>query len=196
MKNKVKLPIFSLILLTVSVYGQTKTDDPKNMDAGIIFGRSHAYMLKAPKDWVMDNQSGVSQGIQAVFYPKGSSWNKGAVVMYTNVMLKANEKQSLQELIDQDIRGFKQNSPNLKIEDGEILTLEKGKSAVVKKFSNDANGNYESVAYIDETKVAVIIVLTSRSKKDFETSLSAFRELVASYSFVTDKVTIKNQPPK
>ena len=192
MKNKVTSLIFSLILLTVSIYAQTKTDDPKSIGTGIIYGQNHAYMLTAPKDWVMDNQSGVSQGIHAVFYPKGSSWNKGIVVMYTNVMAKANEKQSLQDLIDQDIRGFKQNSPNLKIEDGETLTLEKGKSAVVKKFSNDANGNYESVAYISESKVAVIIVLTSRSKKDYEASLSAFRELVASYLFVTDNMTIKN----
>lgn len=192
MKNKVTSLIFSLILLTVSVYAQTKTDDPKNIGTGIIYGRNHAYILKAPKDWVMDNQSGVSQGIHAVFYPKGSSWDKGTAVMYTNVMAKASEKQSLQDLIDEDIRGFKQNSPNLKVEDGETLTLEKGKSAVVKKFTNDANGNYESVAYINEPKVAVIIVLTSRSKKDYEASLAAFRELVASYLFVTDNVTIKN----
>ncbi|MGB7203627.1 MAG: hypothetical protein WBD16_15375 [Pyrinomonadaceae bacterium] len=192
MKKKLTWLVLSLFLSTVSVHAQTKTDEPKNIATGVIFGRNHAYMLKAPKGWVMDNQSGVSQGLHAVFYPKGSSWDKGIAVMYTNVMAKANEKQSLEDLVDQDIRRFKQNSPNLKIEEGETLTLEKGKSAVVKKFSSDTNGNYETVAYINESKVAVIIVLTSRSKKDYEASLSAFRELVTSYLFITDNVTIKN----
>ena len=34
---------------------------------GIIFGKDHAYVLTAPKGWVLDNQSGVDQGIHAVF---------------------------------------------------------------------------------------------------------------------------------
>lgn len=192
MKKSVIWLLLLFGLVTSSNYAQKKIDDPTNIGTGIIYGRDHAYMLTAPKDWVMDNQSGVSQGLHAVFYPKGSSWGKGIVVLYTNVLGKANEKQSLQDLIDGDVRGFKQNSPNLKIEDGETIALEKGKSAVIKNFSNDANGNYESVAYINEPKVAVIIVLSSRSKKDYETSQSAFRELIASYVFVSDKVTIKN----
>ena len=41
---------------------------------------------------------------------------------------------------------------------------------------------------IEEEKVVVLIILTSRTKKDFESSLSAFQELVGSYLFLTDKV--------
>lgn len=191
MKKCLAIFLLLLALLTASVCAQTQPDDSKNIGSGIIYGRYHSYMLTAPKGWVMDNQSGVSQELYAVFYPKGSSWAKGSVVMYTNVLAKTNEEQSLQGVISEDIQRFKQTSPDLKVGEGGTLPLKHEKSAVVKTFSNDAYGSYESVAYINESKVVVIVVLTARSKKDHDASLPAFRELVASYFFITDKVTIE-----
>ena len=126
-----------------------------------------------------------------VFYPKCSSWAKGIAGMYANVMVKKNDKQTVNDIIKEDIDGFKANSPTLKVEDGKAIDLGKGKTAIIKYFSNDSHGNYEALAYINEAKVVVLIVLTSKTKKDFDSSLSAFQELVGTYFFVTDKVTIQ-----
>lgn len=174
---------FAIAIFCISAYAQIKDDSPK---AGMIYGEDHAYLLAAPKGWVMDNQSGKSDGLQAVFYPEGSSWAGGAAVMYTNVLGKSSEKQPIKEIIDGDIADFKQNSATLKVDDAKMIDLGKGKSAVVKYFSGDAHGNFEAIAYIDEAKLVVIVVLSARNKKEFDASLPAFEELTKSYSFLTD----------
>src|SRR6184192_582796 len=110
--TKPLLILLAIVCVSISASAQKNEDDSKSMNAGMIFGRNHAYVLSAPKGWVMDNESGVSQGLHAVFYPKGSSWGKGVVVMYTNVMEK-RDKQTVDDVIKNDIADFKANSPNL-----------------------------------------------------------------------------------
>ena len=165
-----------------------KNESNKDSNSGIIYGKNHAYALTAPKGWVLDNKSGVSQGLHAVFYPQNSSWKDGVSVMYANVWEKKSAEQTVNVIITSDIAEFKKKSPDLKVEDAKAIELGKGKTATVRHFSNDTNGNSEAIAYIEEEKVVVLIILTSRTKKDFESSLSAFQELVGSYSFLTDKV--------
>src|ERR1017187_9021755 len=72
----------------------------KNLNSGLIYGKNHAYWLTAPKGWILDNKSGVSQGLFAVFYPQGSSWAKSSVVMYTNTSSKEEKGQeTLRQMI-------------------------------------------------------------------------------------------------
>ena len=112
--------------------------------------------------------------------------------MYASVWVKDNVKQTVEDVISSDIAKFKAASPGLKVEGAESVKLERGKQAILKHFSSDAKDqNFEAIAYIDEGKTVVLVVLTSRTKKDFDSSLSAFRELVGSYMFLTDKVVIQ-----
>ncbi len=184
--------ILVLLLLCISASAQKKDETNQDSNTGIIYGKNHAYALTAPKGWVLDNKNGVKQGLHAVFYPRGSSWSDGVAVMYANVWQKESATQTVQDIIDSDIQKFKENVPDLKVENAEAIELEKDKTATVKYFTSDANGqNFEAIAYINEEKLVVLIVLTSRTKKDFEKSLPAFRELVGSYLFLTDKVVIE-----
>ena len=63
--------------------------------------------------------------------------------------------------------------------------------AVVKCFAKDRRGNYDACAYIDEPKTVVFIIINSRDRNGFENSWGAFKALVGSYEFFTDKVTIQ-----
>jgi hypothetical protein len=181
-----------LMILCSSAHAQEKS---QKGDSGIIYGENHAFTLTAPKGWVLDNTSGRTQGLQAVFYPEGSSWQKGAVVMYANVYQKKDiKKESLETVIAGDVAEYKNRSAELSVTDAEPLTTTKdkrvkGKKATIKYFTGDAHGNDEAVAYIDEGKVVVMLVLSARNKKDFESSLPAFKELVGSYFFLGNKVT-------
>ena len=178
------------ILCCVNYLAQEKGADNQGFKSGIIYGKDHAFGLRAPKDWIMDNTSGVKQGLHAVFYPKGSSWGNGEVVMYANVNHKGEaKKDSFEKIVADDIAAYKTHSSNIKVMDADPLPTANGKNALVKYFSGDINGNYEAVAYVDEEKFIVILVLTSKTKSGFESSLPAFKELVASYLFITDKVT-------
>jgi len=163
-------------------------------DSGIIYGKNYSFALSAPKGWVLDTTSGRQQGLQAVFYPNGSSWKNGAAVMYASVVQKTDPtKESLESVIANDVAGFKKDSPNLKIVDADaILTRtdarSKDKKATVRHFTGDSNGNSEAVAYVDEGNLVVMLVLSARSQKDFDGSLPAFKEFVGSYFFLGAKV--------
>ncbi len=159
-------------------------------DSGIIDGKNYSFTLTAPKGWVLDNTSGRGQGLQAVFYPKGSSWKNGASVMYANVYQKMDPiKESLQTVIANDVAEYKKNSADLKVADAESIPTRtdaraKDKKAMIKYYTGDRNANSEAVAYIDEGNVVVMLVLTARMKGDFDSSLPAFKELIGSYFFL------------
>ena len=178
------------LLCCVNYLAQEKGGETEGFKSGIIYGKDHAFGLRAPKDWVLDSTSGLRDGLHAVFYPQGSSWGSGEVVMYVNVNHKGEAKQdSFEKLVADDIAAYKKHSPNVKVTEAEPLPTARGKKALVKYYSGDNNRNYEAVAYVDEDKVVVFLVLTSKTKSGFESSLPAFKELISSYFFVTDNVT-------
>lgn len=77
-----KLALIFLLMIAESGIAQNKPEAAKEANSGLIFGKNHAFVLTAPTGWVLDNKSGVTQGLQAVFFPAGSSWKDGAAVMY------------------------------------------------------------------------------------------------------------------
>lgn len=186
MKKGITLLMFSIV--SFFILGQ----DEKNMNSGIIYGKNFAYSLTAPDGWVLDNTSGVRDGFDAVFYKKGGSWSKSLAVMYTNTAsLEVKAHQSLDLLIKYDNDDFIKNYPDILITNGEDIVLRDGNLAKVKYLYGKSYKNYEAVAYIDAGKTCILIVLSSRSKDEYESSLTAFVNLVKSYWFMTDKVQNK-----
>src|SRR4030088_993829 len=95
-----KFLAFVLLLVLCSIsQAQQNTQKPADNNSGIIYGQDHVFVLTAPKGWVLDNKSGVSQGLQAVFYPEGSSWKSGTVVMYANAYHKRNATEETLEKV-------------------------------------------------------------------------------------------------
>jgi hypothetical protein len=187
-----------LILLTAVAFifftaaAQDKKQDDRDANSGMLYGPDYTFVVKAPKGWVLDNESARRQGIDAVFYPVGSSWKNSAAVMYVGIGRKQDAKDTLEGVISRDIADFKKASPDLKVSDGEALPLARGKErVVVKHFIAEQQRSHEAVVYIEESKVVVMIVLSSKTKADFDSSLPALKELVASYFFLTDSPTIQ-----
>jgi len=184
------------ILLMVVCFGLLAFEVPAAaFKGGIVHGEQHAFLIEAPPGWVLDNQSGVSQGLNAVFYPKGSSWSEASAVMYASMAGKKKEGlNTVQEVIDHDLAKFKRGNPKITMTKGRPIKTADGKTAQVCLFRGDQWGNQEAVAYINEKNVVAILVLSSRSQSDFQKSLPAFEKLVASYRFYTDKVQIQQKP--
>jgi hypothetical protein len=176
------------VLLCSAIAAQDNKHAGDDENSGIIYGADHAFVLTAPDGWVLDNASGVSQGLHAVFYPKGSSWKASSVVMYANVVHKKSEKDALETIVESDVADFKRQSPGMKVEDAEAPSGS-GKNVLVKYFVDD--NSHEAVAYIGESKVIVMLVLNARTKKGFDDALPAFRQLISSYHFLGDKVIAK-----
>ena len=170
----------------VAAQADKRTGDDAN--SGIVYGADHAFALTAPDGWVLDNASGVAQGLHAVFYPKGSSWKASPVVMYANVVHKKSEKDALETIIESDVADFKRQSPGMKVEDAEAPSGS-GKNVRVKYFVDD--DSHEAVAYIGESKVVVMLVLNAKTREGFDGALPAFRQLISSYHFLGGKVIAK-----
>lgn len=152
------------------------------------------FVLTAPKGWVLDNKSGVSQGLQAVFYPQGSSWKSGTIVMHANAYHKRNAtEETLETVVAGDVTEFKKKSEKLRVVEAAPLPTRKDKKAVARYFDGDTFGNSEAIAYLDEGKVVVMLVLSARTKKEFEMAMPAFNELVSSHLFLGDKVKFKSK---
>lgn len=181
-----KLTILLVLLsFKLMIFGQD------HMKTGIIYGENHVYSLTAPDGWVLDNNSGVSQGIYAVFYREGESWEKAETVMYTNTAsLEDRAHKTLDQLIKYDLDNFKKEYSDILIIDAKDIVIKENVIAKVKYLSGKSYGNYESIAYINGGKTGVMIIVSSRTKQGFDNSLLAFESLVKSYFFMTDQMII------
>lgn len=192
MKRIVSFAVMSIAFAFVSL-AQESPSVPKGGNTGILYGENHAYSLTAPQGWVLDNQAGVDQGIHAVFYPVGFSWAKAPAVMYTSVWMKDAENPTLKAIMENDVKAFNERAENLKVTEAPDIGIGKDKKALVRYFTGDVHGNFEAIAYIDEEKLVVLVVLSSNNSKDFESTKRAFESLVKSYYFLTANVVIEKK---
>lgn len=187
--------IVKIILVTVVLFLMPANTSYSKEEGGggILYGKNFSYIISAPKGWVFDNESGASQGLHAVIYPKGKSWENAPAAIYSKGAQK-KEGETITKFINNDFEDFKKNSPNIKMDDYSKITTGDNREAVVKMFSNDKWGNYELVAYIDMPKAIGVIVLTSRDKKSFDNSTKAFEQVVKSFKFLTDDLKFRDNP--
>ena len=179
-------------LVGISAFAQSPTEAKKDGDGCIMYGQDHVFAIKLPPGWVVNPEIGKQLGLHAVMYPEGSSWQDSMVTMYSSFVHKGKDKKSLEAIIEEDIAGYRKGSPHLKVENVASLPVRNRKQRIiVKYFSGDQGGNFDAVAYIEESKVVVMLVLNSRTEKDFQSTLPAFRELVGSYRFISENVTFQ-----
>src|SRR5258705_5050810 len=177
-----------LVLFLLAVQSQSLGQKADGTDGMILMGRHYSFILKEPSEWVMDGETAKSQGLQSVLYKAGSSWKAGVVVMYVRVVYKDETQPTLEKVIGDDVSDFVKQSRDSKVTDLRAFSTRDKKHAIVKGFYDGANKNYESVAFIDEPRVVVIVALSSRNKDEFDKSVPAFQALVSSYFFVKELV--------
>ena len=183
---KTTILILAALLLCCSTMGVRA--DILEEGVGIVFGADHSFSVKAPKGWVLDNESGVDQGVHAAFYPKGGTWADSVVMAYARARPKTATMKTADEAAKAVVEDFRANgSPKYESKRVKTLKTDSGGEAVLFHFTGDEFGNSEAVAYFVEEKTINFIVLNSRDPKVFEESLPAFDALVKSYVFLGDK---------
>jgi len=188
MNSKIILLLFLAAILLFaqdSITGQLP--DSTKSGVGLLYGEDHFFAVTAPPGWILDNKSGVSQGLHAVFYPQGGSWEHSPAVMYANGAHKdVDANQTFQQFLTFDSLQFLREQGQIKIVDAGSIKTSKGQFALVRQF---LYSQFEAVAYIDEPKIVALIVLTARSKTEFDEAYPAFKKLVESYWFISEQVT-------
>jgi hypothetical protein len=159
--------------------------------SGLVYGPNVAFWINFPKDWVRDTEIAKKFNIPVVLCPRGSSFQNAYAIMYANFISK-EKNSSLDSVIKADIDKFKQKDPAIKVLAGKTLKTTDNKTATVQIFQSTlAAQKAEAVAYIEENKVFVILVLSAQSQKGFITAFPLFEELVGSYGHFTDDVKIE-----
>lgn len=192
MRVRVIATILGLALLINAAHAaQQKYRNRDDVDGIILLGQDYAFILKEPNGWNLDSSDSIPDELQAVLYRDGSTWKGGIAVMYVSVTHKDDGQKTLKQIIENDIKGFRKTSKYSTVSAMSSLSTADKKKVTTKYFYDAGNKNYESVAYIDEPKAVVIIALSSRDKKEYSNSLPAFKDLVASYFFVSELVNAK-----
>ena len=97
----------------------------------------------------------------------------------------------IEELNKLDLRGIRKGHPRAESKKVASARISDGKEVPVYSFSG--GGYFERVAYVEQPKTITVFVASSETAEDLGTSENAFRELVASYVFISDSVTIPKQ---
>ena len=189
MANKSVQRCLYLLLLVLPVLAFAAPPElGKQLRVGIVHGDGGSFAFQTPDGWVIDWKSGADQGLPAVLYPQGGSWTDSPVVMYAT-LAKKKDPSTLDAFITDEMTRLRESSGGLKVHEGKpIATLGEANSAQIRNLSGDKHGNFESVAYIEEKKAYVRIVLTSRDRALYEDSKDEFEQFVGSYKFLAENL--------
>lgn len=159
---------------------------PDNMGIAVIVGKSHAWMLEAPEDWILDPQGAAAAGLGAAFYPTDQTWGSAPAVMYANAIVKSADSITVDHVIKDEMRRAAARLPKTEAREVEPIPTIQGVDARVCHFMKSDSSLFEAVAYIDCPTVVALVVLSARNARDFRASLGAFARLVDSYEWITN----------
>jgi hypothetical protein len=144
----------------------------------IVYGSEAAVLFSAPEGWVIDNVSGLRQGLHCVIYPEGSSWEKAPAVMYITISLLKQE-ETIESSIAGDIDRFKSKYPEVMVKEISPLITTSGQKVSFRIFYDGGYKYYECVGYASFENSLICYVLTCHNKKVLEQNLEIFKGLVA-----------------
>ena len=176
----------TLLLLFLVPHALFAADTPGLYPAGIVYGPKAAFKILAPDGWVVDNYSGVSQGLHCVLYPKGGSWKKSKVVMYAKIASPKYPEKS--KFIAFTVNYFKTDDAQFTsklVEEGET---KEGYKFTVNEYNRPSYRLYEQAAYIQLPEAVAYIVFSAPSKELRTSELGKFRETLNSFTYVPEYI--------
>jgi len=191
--------LLSALCLSMSLAAQnpppaTGGGKAPNDNCGMLYGKNHVLTFCAPEDWLLDNSLLNDQGIYAVFYPEKSTFvaaKENGTFMYFNVIGKHNGettasfmKDDADQVNKNAAKAVVSKGSSIQIGDREIPTL---------FFAPGGFNRWEAVAYIEEEKVFVMAVLSSKNEATFKRDFPQLGKLLASYKFMGSDVTIQQK---
>jgi hypothetical protein len=163
-------------------------------DSAIIFGAHHAFSVRAPAGWILDVRSQRNNGVPAVLYRRGETWQAGPAVMYVNTIVPdSGVADPLRRVIRADSVRFADAIAGMRVDTAATLRTADNRAAFTRSFHGDS-GNLELVAYVPSRPIITLFVLSARTRPAFDAARSSFEALVRSYRFLTDRVTVRPAP--
>jgi hypothetical protein len=152
---------------------------------GIVYGPKAAFPISAPEGWVLDNESGVQQGLPCVLYPKGESWADARTVMYAKIA--STEYEDAEKFAAVAIKQMesRHGKPQEKINIGKTGD---GQAFFINEYpATKAYSQWERVGYVQLPKAVAYIVLSSRDEASYRKDAPALREVLKRFAYLEPK---------
>jgi tetratricopeptide (TPR) repeat protein len=154
----------------------------ENYRGGIVYGPKAAFNIGAPQGWVLDNESGVNQGLPCVLYRKGSSWSDAKTVMYAEIA--GTQFEDVNAFVATAIKAMEKahGKPKEKIASGKTGD---GHDYFVNEYPATKNySQWERVAYVQLPKAVAYIVLSSRDHASYQKDFPALQQVLKSFMYL------------
>jgi hypothetical protein len=181
-----KLPLIVCILLLLI---STRSFGQENYRGGIVYGPKAAFNISAPEGWVLDNESGASQGLPCVLYPKGSSWSNAKTVMYAKIA--STQFEDVNAFVAMAIKDMMKThgAPKEKIASGKTKD---GHDYFINEYpATKSYSQWERVAYVQLPRAVAYIVLSSQDEASYRKGAPALQEVLKTLVYLEPKVESK-----
>ena len=134
--------------------------------------------INPPTGWHFDEGSSQHYAFKA-FAPNDSTFSDAETVIYAKANFKPRtpDIKNVEALIEQDISGIS----HVVAERAKPLLSRNGQTFEVVSFSPKTDGNWERVAYGEETEYYIRFTVSSHTREGLSRALPTFQALVASY---------------
>ena len=134
--------------------------------------------VSPPTGWHFDQDLSHHYAFKA-FAPNDSTFADAETVIYARANFKPRtpEIKNVEALIEQDISGIS----HVVAERMKPLLSRNGQTFEVVSFSPKTDGNWERVAYGEETEYYILFTVSSRTEEGLSRAIPTFQSLVASY---------------
>jgi tetratricopeptide (TPR) repeat protein len=152
---------------------------------GVVYGPKAAFKIDAPEGWVLDNNSGVKQGLPCVLYPEGSSWEDAKTIMYAKIA--STEFEDVNEFVAWAIKGMKakHGTPKEKIASGKT---QDGRDYFINEYpATKTYSQWERVGYVQLPHAVAYIVLSSRDKTSYSKDAPALEKVLKTLVYLEPK---------
>jgi hypothetical protein len=143
---------------------------------GIVYGPKAAFNIAAPEGWVLDNTSGVEQGLPCVLYPKGESWADARTVMYAKIA--STQFEDVNAFVAMAIKDMqkKHGLPKEKIASGKTRD---GHDYFINEYpATKTYSQWERVGYVQLPHAVAYIVLSSRDQASYRKDSGALKDVL------------------
>jgi tetratricopeptide (TPR) repeat protein len=163
----------------------SSADDQQAFPGGTVYGPKAGFNVSAPESWVVDNESGKTQGLPCVLYPKGSSWSGAKTVMYAK--MASPQWEGVNAFVAMAIEEMKatHGTPREKISSGKTKD---GHDYFINEYpATKMYSQWERVGYVQLPLGVAYIVLSSRDHAGYEKDSGALEKVLKTLVYLEPK---------
>jgi hypothetical protein len=168
------------IVCTLLLFISARSFGQETFRGGIVYGPKAAFNISAPEGWVLDNQSGVSQGLPCVLYPKSESWADARTVMYAKIAgTQFEDVNAFVAMAITDMKA-KHGAPKEKIASGKTND---GYDYFINEYpATKTYSQWERVGYVQLPHAVAYIVLSSRDHASYQKDSGALQQVLKTFA--------------